>query len=153
MKINQILENLKQPVPAHFITQKPTFKKGQQSGEVDFISKYNYFQLLDERAGLDAWELELSDPIVSGDLVSVTCKIILHGEDKSIFRSAIGTEEINAKGYGTAIDNAESSAIRRCCSALGLSRDLWLNQQTQTSKTVQFPAKNQPPANWKPSYR
>lgn len=148
MNIQEILARLKIPIPAKYISHKPTFSKGKKAGEVDYINKYDYFQLLDERVGLDVWEIELSDPITNGEYVCVRCRITLHGSDRSITRSAIGSEELLKGGYGTPIDRAESSAIRRCCAALGLSRELWLEKPKSFKQPTNIASKR--PPGWTP---
>jgi len=56
MKLNEILERLRQPVPRELISYKTI--KGNR---IDYISWVNLADLLDDRAGIDGWSWRMVD--------------------------------------------------------------------------------------------
>lgn len=123
MKLAEILENLKAPIPSRLISKKATFKNKVKTGEIDYVAWTNLCDLLDDLC--DFWEWEIKDVQQIGENLSLVGVLTIHGEDRSLTRMATGIEEINCSSYGDPSSNAEAMALRRCCAKFGLGRDLW----------------------------
>lgn len=140
MKLAEILNNLKAPIPPRLIRSKKTWEKGKSSSSVDYVAWFDLCDLLDDLC--DYWEWEIKEvKQVTGlppecdpesdkkpkqkDYLVLTGILTIHGEDKSLTRMATGIEEINCSSYGDPSSNAEAMALRRCCAKFGLGRDLW----------------------------
>lgn len=120
MKLTEILENLRQPIP-------PKYLKTKRKGNTDiiFISWYHYADLLDVRCGLANWSWEILEATNAGNRAVVVGRLTIHGSDRSISYDAIGNEDLDVDSYGDPLSNASASAFRRACSMAGLSRELW----------------------------
>jgi hypothetical protein len=152
MKLQQILERLKEPIPASKMSSKVL--KGNR---IDFVSWVDLIDLLNERAGIADWDWEIKTIFEAGNLktkhysyqdqdlgkidieessgkvLTVVGKLTIHGEDKSLSREATGLEELNCSSYGDPSSNAEAMALRRCCAKFGLGLDLWRKDSKPTS--------------------
>jgi hypothetical protein len=141
MKLAEILESLKAPIPQRLISKKEIFKQKVKVGEVDYVSWINLSDILDDLCGLDGWEWQVKDVQQIGENLTLTGVLTLHGEDKSLTRMATGIEDINCSSYGDPSSNAEAMALRRCCAKFGLGRDLWRkdNKDNQGNRSPQQP--------------
>jgi hypothetical protein len=137
MLLNEILENLRQPIAPQFISQKKTFKNKKPTGSVDFVAWYDLADLLDDLCGLGGWEWLIIDTQQIGDRLTLTGSLTIHGDDRSLTRQATGTEDIDCNSYGDPSSNAEAMALRRCCAKFGLGRDLWRREKPQPLKIGQ----------------
>ena len=137
MLLNEILENLRQPIAPQFISQKKTFKNKKPTGSVDFVAWYDLADLLDDLCGLGGWEWLIIDTQQIGDRLTLTGSLTIHGDDRSLTRQATGTEDIDCNSYGDPSSNAEAMALRRCCAKFGLGRDLWRKNKPQPLKIGQ----------------
>ena len=120
MKLNEILERLRQPVPPELISYKTI--KGNR---IDYISWVNLADLLDERAGIDGWSWRLVDQQQIGNRLTQVWELTIIGSDRSISRQASGDENVDFDAYGTPATNTEAQCLRRCASKYGLGRNLW----------------------------
>ena len=110
MKLTEILERLRQPVPPELISYKVI--KGKR---IDFISWVILADLLDERAGIDGWSWKLVDQQQVGNRLTQVWELTILGEDRSISRQASGDEDVDLEAYGTPATNtlsAMSEALR-----------------------------------------
>lgn len=144
MKLAEILENLKAPIPKRLMSKKATFKNKVKTGEIEYVAWTDLCDLLDDLC--DLWEWEIKDVQQIGENLSLVGVLTIHGEDKSLTRMATGIEEINCSSYGDPSSNAEAMALRRCCAKFGLGRDLWRkeNKRQSNSKPLQIPEKPKP---------
>lgn len=144
MKLNEILERLAQPIPANRLSSK-TLK----GNSITYVAWHDLVDLLNERAGLAAWDWEIKKIFEAGNtktkaynysdkelgqvaireetgkVLTIIGKLTIYGEDGSLSREATGIEELNCSGYGDPSSNAEAMALRRCCAKFGLGLDLW----------------------------
>ncbi len=49
----------------------------------------------------------------------------IKAKEGDFIREATGYEEIGNDGYGNAVNNAEASALRRCCAKFQLGLEFW----------------------------
>ncbi|WP_206602585.1 hypothetical protein [Cyanobacterium aponinum] len=120
MTLNDILKRLKEPVAPSYISQK---KVG--NSVLDFISWFDYCDILDERCGLGNWYWEIVSTTISDNRYFMTGRLTIAGTDRSISQDATGTEILNCSSYGDPSSNAEAMALRRACAKFGLARELW----------------------------
>ena len=139
MKLTEILERLRQPVPPELISYKVI--KGKR---IDFISWVILADLLDERAGIDGWSWKLVDQQQVGNRLTQVWELTILGEDRSISRQASGDEDVDLEAYGTPATNCEAQCLRRCASKYGLGRNLWKNDRKSTPQLPPTPKKVQP---------
>jgi hypothetical protein len=174
MKLAEILENLKAPIPSRLIRSKKTWEEGKASSSVNYIAWFDLCDLLDDLCDFWEWEVkevkqitgqppedwEINEAMAKAeelkkkpklpkqkDYLTLTGVLTIHGEDRSLSRSATGIEEINCSSYGDPSSNAEAMALRRCCAKFGLGRDLWRKenkQQSNNSKPLQIEEKPKP---------
>ena len=137
MNINQIISNLKQPIPPKFISQKQI-----KGNTIDFISWFDYCDLLDERVGI--WEWSIVSMTTTDDRLFITGKLVIHGDDRSLSQMATGTEILNCSSYGDPSSNAEAMALRRACAKFGLARDLWRKEEKQNNSFNNHHQTNKP---------
>ena len=52
-------------------------------------------------------------------------RLTIKAEEGDFIREATGYEEIGNDGYGNAVNNAEASALRRCCAKFQLGLQFW----------------------------
>ncbi|MGK7957444.1 MAG: hypothetical protein AB4063_19650 [Crocosphaera sp.] len=143
MKLAEILERLKQPVPKHLLSVKE--KKSKKTGKVariPYLPVWEYYQLLDERCNPENWELSL-EVTQTGGLTVAIASLTIHGEDRSITRQATGNENSDFEGYGDSTSNATAQAVRRVCGVFGLSRELWLKKPVSSPQLPNIPKTQQ----------
>ena len=120
MKLTEILERLRQPVPLELISYKMI--KGNR---IEYISWVHLADLLDDRAGIDGWSWKLVDQQQIGNRLTQVWELTIIGEDRSISRQASGDEDVDLEAYGTPATNVEAQCLRRCCAKYNLGRILW----------------------------
>lgn len=138
MKLAEILDNLKQPIPNHFIRRDKKIK----GKECPYIQIWQYYELLDERCNPENWEIKL-EITQTGSLTVAIASLTIIGEDRSITRMAVGNESDDLDSYGDPTSNASSQAIRRVCAMFGLSRDLWLKKGKNEPSLPNIPQNSQ----------
>ena len=126
MNIAQIISNLKQPIPPKLISQKQI-----KGNTIDFISWFDYCDLLDERVGI--WEWSIVTMTSTDNRLFITGRLTIHGDDRSLSQMATGTEILNCSSYGDPSSNSEAMALRRACAKFGLARDLWRKEEKQNN--------------------
>ncbi len=139
MKLTEMLERLRQPVPPELISYKVI--KGKR---IDFISWVILADLLDERAGIDGWSWKLVDQQQVGNRLTQVWELTILGEDRSISRQASGDEDVDLDAYGTPATNCEAQCLRRCASKYGLGRNLW-KKDSQQGRSRMLPPTPIPP--------
>jgi hypothetical protein len=132
MKLSEILERLRQPIPQRLISSKTL--KGHR---IDYISWVDLADLLDERCGLDGWSWKLIDSSQVGNRLTQVWELTIIGEDRALSRQASGDEDIDLDAYGTPATNVEAQCLRRCCSKFGIGRFLW--RKDQPAREPQLP--------------
>ena len=145
MNITEIISNLKQPVPSSLIKQK---KVGGNT--IDYISWFDYCNLLDERVGL--WEWSIVSMTTTDNRLFITGRLTIYGDapqsgtfgERSLSQMATGTEILNCSSYGDPSSNAEAMALRRACAKFGLARDLWRKEEKQTNSFNNHHQTNKP---------
>ncbi len=124
--ILDILEDFAKPIPPRFIKKKPVFSRqnGKQvkTGEVDYVSWSTYIKLLEYLAPGFSWEIRTQD---LGDQTVVEGRLTLRAAEGDFVREATGSEDSLVDAYGNPANNAEASALRRCCAKFGLGLHLW----------------------------
>lgn len=128
MKILNILERLKGPVPDVLISSKDI--KGNR---IEYISWVNLIDLLNERAGLTGWSWRLIDQTQAGTRLVQVWELEIIGDDGKIARQSSGDEAVDLDLYGTTATNIEAQCLRRCCSKFGLGLDLWRKKASRSS--------------------
>ncbi len=118
MKLTEILERLRQPVPQNLISYKTI--KGNR---IDYISWVDLADLLDARAGIDGWGWRMVDQQQIGNRLTQVWELTIIGEDRSISRQASGDEDVDLDAYGTPSTNVEAQCLRRCCAKYNLGQN------------------------------
>jgi len=131
----EILADFKQPIPPQFISQKPVFRKGSKTGEVDYIPWVNLVRILDSYTeGFWNWEIRTQ---FLGDRVVVEGKLSIITADGTFTREATGWESLEVDGYGDSTSNAEAMALRRACGKFGIGLYLWdKDEKPKTNNNV-----------------
>ena len=162
MKLSEVLENLKQPIPERLIKSKKTWEDGKSSSSVDYVAWFDLCDLLDDLCDYWEWEVkeikqitglrpeewEINEALTKAqelnkkaklpkqrDYLALTGILTIHGEDRSVSRSATGIEEVNCSSYGDPSSNAEAMALRRCCAKFGLGREMWRKAEKPTTNS------------------
>lgn len=120
MKLREILEAFKQPLPPSAISTKSI--KGQK---IPFVSWYDLADLLDARAGLGCWEWHVVEMTQVGNNLHCIGSLTIRGDDGNLTMQATGCESTEVAGYGDPSSNAEAMAMRRAAAKFGLGRELW----------------------------
>jgi hypothetical protein len=128
MTLADIITRLKEPVAQSLISQK---KVGNST--IDYISWFDYCDLLDDRAGLGQWQWDIIAVTTTNDRLFIIGKLTIFGDDRTLSQMATGTEILNCSSYGDPSSNAEAMALRRCCAKFGLARYLWDKEEKTTS--------------------
>ena len=125
--ISEILADFSKPIPARLVSKKPVFSRQNgkltKTGEVDYVSWSNYIKLLDYFAPGFDWEIRTH--YLHDQIVVVEGRLTIKAEEGDFIREATGYEEIGNDGYGNAVNNAEASALRRCCAKFQLGLQFW----------------------------
>lgn len=125
--IAEIINRLKQPVAPELISSKKV-----KNTKIDYISWFDYCELLDNRVGLGNWQWEIKETTISDNRLFITGRLTIIGDDRSLSQDATGTEILNCSSYGDPSSNAEAMALRRACAKFGLARYLWDKETNQT---------------------
>ncbi len=124
--ITEILSDFAKPIPVRLMSKKPVFsrKDGRltKTGEVSYISWTNYIKLLDYYAPGFDWQIRTH---FNHQTIVVEGKLTIKAKEGDFIREATGYEEIGNDGYGNAVNNAEASALRRCCAKFQLGLEFW----------------------------
>ena len=134
MKLREILERLRQPVPPELVSYKVI--KGNR---IEYISWTTLADLLDDRAGIDGWAWGMVDQQQIGNRLTQVWELTIIGDDRSISRQASGDEDVDLEAYGTPSTNVEAQCLRRCCAKYNLGRNLWKKDRKKV-RTPQLPA-------------
>ncbi|MGK7951554.1 MAG: hypothetical protein AB4368_22900 [Xenococcaceae cyanobacterium] len=125
--IADILADFSKPIPARLVSKKPVFSRQNgkltKTGEVNYVSWSNYIKLLDYFAPGFDWEIRTH--YLHNQIVVVEGRLTIKAEEGDFIREATGYEEIGNDGYGNAVNNAEASALRRCCAKFQLGLQFW----------------------------
>ena len=121
--LDEILADFEKPIESQYISQKPTFNKGQKSGGADYVAWPTMCRLLNKFTG-GHWEWKVRSQFM-GDRIVVEGSLTIHGSDGSLTREATGNETSDCDSYGDPSSNAEAMALRRCCAKFGLGLGLW----------------------------
>ena len=120
--LEEILADFDRPIESQHISKKPSFNKGQKSGDIEFVSWHTLCRLLNQHTG-GYWEWKVRTHM--GDRTVVEGSLTIHGIDGSLTREATGNESSEVDGYGDPSSNAEAMALRRCCAKFGLGLSMW----------------------------
>jgi hypothetical protein len=71
------------------------------------------------------WSYAVKSVALVGSLVTVIAAISIPCSEGIVTREATGCEDVNAKGYGDAVSNAEAMALKRAASKFGLGLYLY----------------------------
>jgi hypothetical protein len=118
--IRDIIRDLSKPLAPRHIKTKPASKNG---GEIRFIEWHTAVRFLDHHA--PGWSYAVKSVALVGSLVTVIAAISIPCLEGIIIREATGCEDVNAKGYGDAVSNAEAMALKRAASKFGLGLYLY----------------------------
>lgn len=72
-----------------------------------------------------SWSYAVKSVSLVGNLVTVVAAISIPAAEGVITREATGCEDVNAKGYGDSVSNAEAMALKRAASKFGLGLYLY----------------------------
>lgn len=130
----EILADLAKPIPKRHLSTK-TLK----GSKITFCPWHRVVKILDHYTR-GRWDYEVLDRQTlptfertkrnSGTVTThtpflITVRITIHGSDASTYRDGTGYEEMPVSGYGDVQSNAESMALRRAASKLGLGLHLY----------------------------
>jgi hypothetical protein len=71
------------------------------------------------------WSYHVKSVALVGNLVTVVASISIPCAEGVVTREATGCEEVDAKGYGDAVSNAEAMALKRAAGKYGLGLYLY----------------------------
>lgn len=126
--LEEILKDFSKPIDPKYISKKPTFSKGNKSGEADYIAWPTMCRLLNQFTN-GYWDWKVRTQFL-GDRVVIEGSLTIHGSDGSLTREATGNELSETSGYGDPSSNAEAMALRRCAAKFGLGLNLWEKAKT-----------------------
>jgi hypothetical protein len=89
---------------------------------VAYLTWSTYIKLLEYYAPGFSWEIRTQ---YLGDQTVVEGRLTIRAEERDFVREATGYEESAVDNYGNPANNAEASALRRCCAKFGLGLHLW----------------------------
>ena len=120
--IADILTDLAKPVPQRHVQQKR-----QGGARIDFVTWYRTQMILDHYTR-GYWSQDTYITMSDGYAVA-RCSITVHGADKTLTRTATGSEalaeHVKGKAYGDPTSNAEAQAFKRACARFGLALHLY----------------------------
>lgn len=111
--IRAIIADLSKPLAARHLKTKPATKQG---GQLTYIEWHTAVRYLDHFA--PGWSYSVKSVVLVGNLVTVIAAISIPCAEGMITREATGCEEIDAKGYGDAVSNAEAMALKRAAAPI-----------------------------------
>jgi hypothetical protein len=118
--IKDIITDLSKPLAQRHLKTKPATKQG---GQLTYIEWHTAVRFLDHFA--PGWSYNVRSVQLVGSLVTVIASISIPCLEGIITREATGCEDVNAKGYGDAVSNAEAMALKRAASKFGLGLYLY----------------------------
>lgn len=123
----QIEENLKLPIDKKYIS-----KKKMSGREIDFVNVTDLKDILDRRVG--QWSVEIVDYKQIGNEMMMVLRLFIFAVDGMYHQDGNGSCAINHSGYGDTFSNAYAQAFRRVCETHGLGRELWRDEEIDTSE-------------------
>lgn len=131
--IAEILADLSKPIPNKYLD-----KRKQGGANLTYLPWFNAVKLLDRVTG-GHWDYSITSLQTTSDRIFITVRITIHAAEGVFSREATGTEllkdekldkdtgeiQIRELAYGDPSSNAESMALRRCASKLGLALYLY----------------------------
>jgi hypothetical protein len=116
--IRAIIADLSKPIaPRHLKTRR------QGGTELTYIEWHCAVKYLDLFA--PGWSYAVKSVSLVASLVTVVASISIPAAEGVVVRDATGCEDVNAKGYGDAVSNAEAMALKRAASKFGLALHLY----------------------------
>ncbi len=116
--IRDIISDLSKPLA------KRHLKTRRQGGtDLTYLEWHTAVRFLDHFA--PGWSYNVRSVQLVGSLVTVVASISIPCLEGVITREATGCEDVNAKGYGDAVSNAEAMALKRAASKFGLGLYLY----------------------------
>ena len=116
--ITAIIADLSKPIAARHL------KTRRQGGtELIYLEWHSAVKYLDLFA--PGWSYAVKSVALVGSLVTVVAAISIPCSEGVVTREATGCEDVNAKGYGDAVSNAEAMALKRAASKFGLGLYLY----------------------------
>lgn len=116
--IKDIIADLSKPLEARHL------KTRRQGGtEITFIEWHTAAKYLTHYC--PAWSYAVKSVSLVGNLVTVIASITIPCLEGEVTREATGCEEVDAKGYGDSVSNAEAMALKRAASKFGLGLYLY----------------------------
>ena len=116
--ITAIIADLSKP-----LAQRHLKTRRQGGTELTYISWDTAVKYLDLYAS--GWSYAVKSVALVGNLVTVVAAISIPCAEGVVGREATGCEDVNAKGYGDAVSNAEAMALKRAASKFGLGLYLY----------------------------
>ena len=124
--LTEILLDLRQPIPSEMLKQKPSYNRGQTTGEVSYIPWYNCIQLLMRYC--PGYDFEIRTKFFAEKIV-VEARLTIRAEEGDFVYESLGVADLEDKDYEEAVDEAEASALRRCLAKLGCGLELWSQEE------------------------
>jgi hypothetical protein len=116
--ITAIIADLSKP-----IAQRHLKTRRQGGAELTYLEWHTAVKYLDLYA--PGWSYAVKSVALVGSLVTVIAAISIPCSEGIVTREATGCEDVNAKGYGDAVSNAEAMALKRAASKFGLGLYLY----------------------------
>jgi hypothetical protein len=116
--LNEIVADLRKPIPDRHLKSK---RKGNT--DLVFLPWYRAVKYLDWYA--PGWSYEIRNVYEIGGKLVMTVRISVPCSDGVYFREASGQEDEDVNSFGDSSSNAESMALRRAASKLGLGLYLY----------------------------
>lgn len=116
--INSIIADLSKQLPARHLKQRR-----QGNADITFIEWHTAMKYLDLYA--PGWSYAVRAVSLVGSLVTAVASISIPCAEGLVTREATGCEDVNSKGYGDPVSNAEAMALKRAASKFGLALYLY----------------------------
>jgi Rad52/22 family double-strand break repair protein len=116
--ITAIIADLSKP-----LAQRHLKTRRQGGADLTYIEWHTAVRYLDHYAA--GWSYNVRSVQLVSSLVTVIASISIPSLEGIIIREATGCEDVNAKGYGDAVSNAEAMALKRAASKFGLGLYLY----------------------------
>ncbi|NEP61393.1 MAG: hypothetical protein F6K31_31320 [Symploca sp. SIO2G7] len=147
MEIRQIIEALKKP----FLAEEHKERTLPGGDRWFYIPWEKYRERLDEV--YPEWQVEYSDPVISGELIAIRCKITIAGISKEGVGNSTAFPEKTKSGnykYGTPLEKACADAFKNAGENWGIARYIsdqafltrWLHKN-HDYRAVAFARKNE----------
>src|SRR5262249_4237381 len=116
--IKDIIRDLSKP-----LAQRHLKTRRQGGTELTYIEWHTAVKYLDHFC--PGWSYSVKSVGLVGNLVTVIASISIPCLEGVVTREATGCEEVNTKGYGDAVSNAEAMALKRAASKFQLGLYLY----------------------------